>query len=556
MKLDRRSFLKGAVATGAVATASAFIAGCSPSASAEKRAEQSPDESTFSNASSVYPSNEAFEGLQPPEGKIAFAADPISDDEIAEVFDTDVVVCGAGWAGCCAATSAAEGGASVVLLQKGDVIATNGMEIASVGDAVHAHYNEIIDPDQYIKDLLYTANFKVDQNVVRRCVYRSGEAMDWLMGIVEDKVEYPTLTLKTHDVRNGIDFYPSAVTFAETCSKLCEVLLEYATSVGTIDVRYKTPACQLVQDESGAIVGVIGKNEDGDYIRFNASQGVILATGGYEFNWARLQRCIIPRFLQVRAYLNGSFGNTGDGHEMGLAVGASEDDYPHCFCNDPSGTLDGGSFGAAAHAWLRVNDCGLRFVNEAMPTNFLANSIASQPRAHDWVIADSNMAENMAKIRDYTIPGTTPEQEVEDFIKNSQVADTLEELAEKMGVDPDVFVATVNRYNEFVKNGEDEDFHKPVYKLTGVTEPPFYACDEGQILLATENGLQVNSDAAVLNAETRRPIPGLYAVGTCAGSMFHDTYPHHCSGISLGKGLTYGWIAGRILSGVEEPVNK
>ena len=59
-----------------------------------------------------------------------------------------------------------------------------------------------------------------------------------------------------------------------------------------------------------------------------------------------------------------------------------------------------------------------------------------------------------------------------------------------------------------------------------------------------------------MNGQTKMPIPGLYAVGTCAGSMFHDTYPHHCSGISLGRALTYGWIAGRILSGVDEPMNK
>ena len=560
--ISRRSFLQGSVIASAAA-ATMGIMGCAPSGEAEEAAVDESEAGGAQDAGAAtsggFPSSEVFEEMQPPvEGEVAFVADPIDEADVADIVDVDVVVCGAGWAGCCAATAAAEGGASVVLLQKGDAIACNGGEIAAFGDKVHEHYDEIIDPEQYISDLMYTANFRIDENVVRRFVAKSGEAMDWLMGIVEDKVAYPELSLQKHDVRGGIDWYSSAVSFngGGGVMALSPLLLEYAASVGDIDVRYNTPACQLVQDENGAIVGVIAKAEDGTYVKFNTAKGVILATGGYEFNWERLKKCIRPRDLAVRAYVNGCVGNTGDGHEMGLAVGGMEDEYPHCFVNDPSGTLSGVAFGAAIHPFLRVNDFGVRFVNEAIPSNFLANAVSSQPGAHDWVIADSKMATDMEKIRDLVIPGTTPESEAETFMKDSETADTLEELAEKMGVNPDAFVASVERYNELCAKGDDEDFHKPADKLSDVTQPPFYACNEGQILLATENGLVVNSDAAVMNGQTKMPIPGLYAVGTCAGSMFHDTYPHHCSGISLGRALTYGWIAGRILSGVDEPVNK
>ncbi|WP_165046276.1 FAD-binding protein [Adlercreutzia sp. ZJ138] len=311
----------------------------------------------------------------------------------------------------------------------------------------------------------------------------------------------------------------------------------------------------LIQGDDGRITGVIAKNADGGYIQCNASKGVVLATGGYEFNWERLKKCLRPRDLQVRAWVNSCMGNTGDGHEMGLAVGAFEDEYPHALCTDPSGTKSGGAFGAAIHPFMRVNDYGLRFVNESIPSNFLANAINAQVGAHDWVITDANIASNIDKIRDLTIPGVTPEQEAEGFIADSVSADTLEKLAEQMGVNPATFVATVNRYNELCDKGSDDDFGVPTEKLAPVTTPPFYACDEGQINLATECGLRVNSDSAVLSLETNAPIPGLYAVGTCSGSMFYGTYPHHCSGISLGRGLTYGMIVGRILSGTENPVN-
>lgn len=556
--MTRRTLFQGSLAAGA-AMVGAGLMGCSPATTAQPKAEAQAQQSEMANTgATAYPSAQAFESLEPPiKGEVAFMAEPIADDEITEVVDADVVVCGAGWSGCCAAASAAEGGASVVLLQKGEAITCNGGEIAAFGDKVHIRYDEIIDPEAYITDLMYTANFRVDENVVRRFVARSGEAMDWLMGIVEDKLPYPSLSLEKHDVRGGVNWYSSAVNFNEGggVMALSPLLLEHAASIGTIDVRYSTPACQLIQDESGAIVGVIARKPDDSFVKVRAAKGVVLATGGYEFNWERLQKCIRPRDLQVRAYMNGSTGNTGDGHEMGLAVGAFEDEYPHCFVNDPSGTLSGGAFGAAMHPFLRVNDFGMRFVNEAIASNFLANSVAAQLGAHDWVITDSKMAEDMGKIRDLVIPGITPEEEAEAFIADSVTADTLEELAEKMGVNPVAFVATVERYNELVAKGDDEDFHKPANKLSDVTVPPFYACDEGPLLLATEGGLAVNSDGAVLSAEKKGPIPGLFAVGTCAGSMFHDTYPHHCSGISLGRGLTYGWMVGRILTDMEKPVN-
>ena len=556
--LSRRSFLKSGLAAGIV-VAGTNLAGCAPKTDQKGNA-NTPTSNTSDKAletSELMPSSEQFAGLEPPAGEVAFIADPIAPEDIAETVEADVVVCGAGWSGCCAAASAAEGGAKVVLLQKGSTPTCNGGEIASFGDKVHEYYNDILDPEEYITDLMYTGSWRVDENVVRRFVNRSGEAVDWLMGIVGDKIEYPQLSISKTTRRGGLNWYSSAVNFnaGGGVAAMAPMLIEYMESLGKSEVRYNTPACQLVQNDEGRITGVIAKTPNGQYVQFNASRGVVLATGGYEFNWSRLKKCLRPRDLQVRAWVNGCFGNTGDGHEMGLAAGGFEDEYPHALCTDPSGTKSGGAFGAAIHPFLRVNDYGLRFVNEAIPSNFLANAINAQVGAHDWVIADANIATNIDKIRDLTIPGVTPEQEAEGFIADSVTSDTLEGLADQMGVDPVAFVASVNRYNELCEKGLDEDFHAPAEKLAAVVTPPFYACDEGQINLSTQSGLRVNSDSAVLSHETNAPIPGLFAVGTCSGSMFYGTYPHHCSGASLGRGLTYGMIAGRILSGAEEPLN-
>lgn len=550
--MSRRAFLNGCLTAGVVA-AGANLAGCAP------KQEGGASEATEQTVEKIaFPSSEPFEGLQPPAGEIAFVSEPIAADKIVETVETDVVVCGAGWAGCCAAASAAEGGAKVVLLQKGDVPACNGGEIASFGDKVHAGYDDIIDPEEYIYDLMYTGSWRIDENVVRRFVKRSGEAMDWLMDIVGEHIEYPALSIAQTTKRGGLNWYSSAVNFNGSggVAAMAPMMIEYMESFGNGEVRFNTPACQLIQNEEGRVVGVIAKNAEGDFTQFNAAKGVVLATGGYEFNWERLKKCLRPRDLQVRAWVNSCMGNTGDGHEMGLAVGGFEDEYPHALCTDPSGTKSGGAFGAAIHPFMRVNEYGLRFVNEAIPSNFLANAINAQVGAHDWVIADADIASNIDKIRDLVIPGVTPEQEAEGFIADSVTSNTLEGLAEQMGINTAAFVETVKRYNEACEKGVDEEFGVPAEKLAPVLTPPFYACDEGQINLATECGLRVNSDSAVLSYETNAPIPGLYAVGTCSGSMFYGTYPHHCSGISLGRGLTYGMIVGRILSGAEAPVNE
>jgi fumarate reductase flavoprotein subunit len=565
--MTRRNFAAGMVASGIIAgsavSAAAMASESSGSDSAASKTSAASDASVTTGAESdaepqsgySFRSNENFQGYPTNDGAIAFVADPIGEDEIEQEIDVDVVVCGAGWSGCCATAAAAEGGAKVALLQKGSVPLCNGYEVGAIGDSVHEAAGISIDKEAYISDILQCGSYRVSEGVVRRFVNRSGEALDWLMGIVGDKIsEQPSPCFPDNMVVAGVNWYASAIDFtADQCVGLLPMLIEYAQSFGATDVYYDTPACQLVTDDSGAVTGVIAKPEDGGYIRFNAAKGVVLATGGYEFNWEKLKRCVRPRDLETRLWMNVCSGNTGDGQEMGLAVGGIEDEYPHCLCTDPSGTLSHTAFGASMHSFLRVNDLGQRFVNEGIPFNYLANAVNTQLGAHDWVLSDGDLEDHINQIKGSS-PYTT-EQEMESFLADAISADTVEELAEKMGVDADTLQATLDRYNELIDKGVDEDFNTPIENMTHVINPPFYAIDEGMVTLATESGLQVNTDSAVINGTTKRPITGLYAVGTCSGSMFNGTYPHHCSGVSLGRGLTYGMIVGRILSGAEEPVN-
>ena len=129
-------------------------------------------------------------------------------------------------------------------------------------------------------------------------------------------------------------------------------------------------------------------------------------------------------------------------------------------------------------------------------------------------------------------------------------ADTLEELAEKIGVPADALTATVERYNELCAKGVDEDFCKNPRFLYPIDEPPFYASKVGAVLLAVVGGAVINTDFQCLKQDGE-PIEGLYAIGNTAGGTYAVDYPINIPGNSHGRALTQGYLCGRKLAGAE-----
>ena len=121
-----------------------------------------------------------------------------------------------------------------------------------------------------------------------------------------------------------------------------------------------------------------------------------------------------------------------------------------------------------------------------------------------------------------------------------QKADTLEELAEKLNMPADAFVATVERYNELCAKGEDEDFGKESYRMLPLENPPYYGCRQGATVLCTLDGLRINTKMQVLDTEGN-PIEGLYSAGDCSGGFFAHNYPEYIVGVAIGRTLTEGY---------------
>ena len=130
---------------------------------------------------------------------------------------------------------------------------------------------------------------------------------------------------------------------------------------------------------------------------------------------------------------------------------------------------------------------------------------------------------------------------------NVQVADTLEELAEKIGVPADTFVETVRKYNDNVKAGCDDDFGKRPELLIGLDKAPYYALKFGPAVLAIVGGLKVDNRMNVLDEDGER-VNGLYAIGNAAGGRYGVDYPMLIPGNSHGTALTFGYLLGGYLA--------
>ena len=139
--------------------------------------------------------------------------------------------------------------------------------------------------------------------------------------------------------------------------------------------------------------------------------------------------------------------------------------------------------------------------------------------------------------------------QVDSFVEGGfiQTADTLEELAEKLGLPADNLVATVERYNELCDNGSDDDFGKEASRMRPCREAPFYGGHVSSWLLCTLDGLCINDSFQVIDLEGN-PIEGLYAIGNDAGDYFCGNYPELIVGAAVGRTNTFGYLLGKELA--------
>ena len=547
--LSRRNFFAGIAATGVLAAAGAAT-GCAPTTASETQGDLS--ETGNELIPGGYYVREDLEDLESPiEGEIAFEANEINDSDVVENVTCDFLVIGAGPAGLTAAASAAENGLNVVLLEKSSVISAHATCLGNYNSKIMKEANFPVDEQTVLDCARVASQFRCNEDLWKQYFRRSGEAADWLLDTVMDESRKTVFPMTGNNTVGGFQWLDSWFTwpggesgFKDAFERVRDFCIEQG-----IDLRFNTPGAQLITNEGGEVVGAYAKNEDGQFIKITASLGTLLATGSYEYNKEMMEKCVRPRDRMAFSWCNPCTGDTGDGHMMGLSIGAAMDDYPHPVMMDNTGARDGSFYSVTLFGTTRFNDSGKRFCNNYLPNNFLANAIQNQHGGHAFNIMDAQINEKAA-----ILMGGAPfdlQTIIDKYISNSVECATVKEAAEVIGCDEATLQASLDEWNAACDAGVDEQYQTALPYLLKIDTPPYYVMEESGALLATTGGLCVNEKSEVIDRD-EKPIPGLYAIGNVSGSMFYDTYPHQISAVSTGRCLTFGYVLGRRLAGLED----
>jgi tricarballylate dehydrogenase len=480
-----------------------------------------------------------------------------------------VIVVGAGNAALCAALSAREAGAEVLVLERADKPHRGGNTTFTAG-AIRVAYDGVDDlrqlmpdltddevamtdfgtytEDQFLDDLARVTEYRTDPDLAETLVRGSYPTLMWM----RDKgVRFlPIYGRQAFKIDGRFRFWGGlTVEVSGGGPGLVEALTRAAEADG-IRIEYGARAQSLLHDDDG-VHGVVVR-QDGR-TREERADAVVLASGGFQSNTEWRTRYLGPGWELAK--VRGTMFNTGDGIRMALEAGAS----PHgnwSGCHAVGWERNAPEFGDLAvgdgfqkHSYpfgVMVNAEGRRFVDEGADfRNYTyakyGRRILEQPGQFAWQIFDQKVTHLLRD--EYRIRQVT-----------KVTAATLPELARKLeGVDPEGFLAEIERYNAAVDASTPFDPNVKDGRGTSglavrktnwanrIDEGPFEAYAVTCGITFTFGGVRINTGAEVLDTDMR-PIPGLYAAGEAVGGIFYFNYP---GGSGLTNGAVFGRIAGR-----------
>lgn len=464
----------------------------------------------------------------------------------------DIVIVGAGTAGMCAAARAAELGASVICLEKnGSVGGSSGAAegLSGIGTYLTKELQLEIDEDEVFQAIMNFHHWQPNADVLRTFIKNSGATIDWLhencgINFVTSTIVSPVSYRTWH-----LAGLPGETTPEFNQKTLIEPLFDYGSSLG-VDFKLSCPGTGLMT-EGDTVTGVYysdGKDEHA----IEASKGVILATGGYCDNEEMFERFTHIDFDRVHNW--GVPGRDGDGIAWGLDLGAATH-IPAGMLFSPTTIPETPSFYEKANwvfSWqpnFRVNQSAIRFVNEFNAPDFacIANAVLAQESCYSIVdqayidmINDVALPIGLDSIG-YTTgkPLEGARDAVNEAVEAGRVvkADTIDELAEKLGLDPNTLAQSLATYNDYCADGVDLEFGAPKDVLIPLSTPPFYGAAISAACFASIGGLNVNRNLQVLK-EDGSVIPNLYALGGDASSDAGRDYD-----VAIMPGSQQGWCA-------------
>jgi len=474
-----------------------------------------------------------------------------------ETHEFDVVVAGCGIGGLSAAVSALEQGARVAIIERAPEEERGGntryteaylrmKSETEVTDDFEAHF--AANAGGYLDPVLVDAtkgDFADWPSIVKALSFADPEVVSTFAANCGPTVQW----IKSHGVR--FDFLPTQfLTKAQPRLlpvggglAMLEALAGRAEQLGA-RFFYRTTARSLLQDESGAVVGLRATGADHRPLELRG-RSVVLATGGYEGNWEMLAQYMGPRALHLRPVARGGYYNKGEGIRMALAIGAAPCGDFASFHAEP---IDPRSGAAEATVFvfpygILVNRRGERFVDEASSTvdavyDTITKTLWHQPEGIAWAILDQGLAD----VPNHKLALRTDQPPI--------VADTVAGLARGIGVPVARLEETIAGYNAACRAGTFKPLeldHLATEALDppksnwarALDRPPYQAWPVISSCVLTYGGVKVDTRARVLNTDGE-VIPGLYAAGEVVG-LYYKVYT---GATSVLKGAVFGRLAG------------
>ena len=527
----------------------------------------------------------------------------IDESKVAKTVDVDVAVVGCGIAGVAACRSVAEDGGLVAAFEKADGPQCRSGEYAVINGRVQAKWGRDTWTREQIDDIIDShmveSTYRCKRSIMSKWAHNIGETFDWWVEANPD-LYYAETTRSAIPDESADNFiipifyplpeyydwkqerfpcYPTSVEFKPDQHVTVEANMQKAIDTGNVQTFYGCFVEKLIM-EDGRCVGLYARDAaTGEYIKCNASKGVILSTGDYSQNTKMLKHfCpeVIENNIQclfTNVDVEGNFTNQGDGIQLGMWAGAQVQQSHAPMIHHMGGGADLAGVGVMGNAgFLNLDLNGKRFMNEDLPGQQLENQIELQKNRESWQIFDSNWPEQLPYMpaahggacyyEDYASEDEGPKNnttyrnykspyQLEAAVADGRAlkADTLEELVAKIYPDDTAAQQTaldsIQRYNELAKAGYDEDFHKPASRMWAVENGPFYADKfTTALLLVCIGGLESDEDCHTFDAD-RNVIPGLYVAGNIQGNRFATEYPIGLKGVSHSMAMYYGYVAGK-----------
>ena len=527
----------------------------------------------------------------------------IDESKVAKTVDVDVAVVGCGIAGVAACRSVAEDGGLVAAFEKADGPQCRSGEYAVINGKVQAKWGRDTWTREQIDDIIDShmveSTYRCKRSIMSKWAHNIGDAFDWWVEANPD-LYYAETTRSAIPDESADNFiipifyplpehydwkqerfpcYPTSVEFKPDQHVTVEANMQKAIDTGNVQTFYGCFVEKLIM-EDGRCVGLYARDAaTGEYIKCNASKGVILSTGDYSQNTKMLKHfCpeVIENNIQclfTNVDVEGNFTNQGDGIQLGMWAGAQVQQSHAPMIHHMGGGADLAGVGVMGNAgFLNLDLNGKRFMNEDLPGQQLENQIELQKNRESWQIFDSNWPEQLPYMpaahggacyyEDYASEDEGPKNnttyrnykspyQLEAAVADGRAlrADTLEELVAKIYPDDTAAQQTaldsIQRYNELAKAGYDEDFHKPASRMWAVENGPFYADKfTTALLLVCIGGLESDENCHTFDAD-RNVIPGLYVAGNIQGNRFATEYPIGLKGVSHSMAMYYGYVAGK-----------